>query len=226
MAEKIAEGYGVGVVFEDRVAGSVAGVLLDALQSCERLGAAARQIAPRVGEETSCRRFIERMIALSQTAPDMEPRYQIGDEIDFSDVLDSRCFMREGWGETEPWGVWTVGGRAGLTLQLEADCDGPLILNALAVAFLGKRNAVCVRVSAAGRQIAEWIFDTASSAAGQPRWLSALLPWHEGDFSSRVVDISFEVDAPTSPLAEGLSGDPRTLGLGLYKISLHSAVLS
>jgi len=63
-----AGGYGVGMVFEDRAAGSVAGVLLDALQSCERLGAAARQIAPRVGEETSCRRFIEGMIALSQTA--------------------------------------------------------------------------------------------------------------------------------------------------------------
>ncbi len=226
MAEKIAEGYGVGMVFEDGAAGSVAGVLLDALQSCERLGAAARQIAPRVGEETSCRRFIEGMIALSQTAPDMEPRYQIGDEIDFSDALDSRCFMREGWGETEPWGVWTVGRRAGLTLQLAADCDGPLILNASAVAFLGKRNAVCIRVSAAGRQIAQWIFDTASSAVGQPRWLSALLPRHEGDCSSRVVDISFEVDAPTSPLAEGLSGDPRTLGLGLCKMSLQSAVLS
>ena len=104
MAEKIAEGYGVGMVFEDCAANSVAGVLLDVLQSCERLGAAARQIAPRVGEETSCRRFIERMIALSQTAPDMEPHYQIGNEIDFSDVLELTLLYARGVGRNRALG--------------------------------------------------------------------------------------------------------------------------
>lgn len=226
MAQRIAEGFGVGMVFEDHTAGTVAGVLLDALQTSDQLGAAAREIAPRLSEETGCRRFIEKMIALSQTAPDMEPRYQIGDEIDFSDVLDSRCFMRNGWGDTEPWGVWTVAGHAELTLRLEADPGRRLILNAFAFAFLGKRNApVSVRVSAAGQQIAEWVFDGVISKADQPRWLTALLPAHVSEYPGRVVDISFEIDAPKSPFAEGLSGDRRMLGLGLCKLSLTSAVL-
>ena len=224
MAEKIAEGYGVGLLFENHTTESVAGVLVDALQSSGRLGAAAREIAPRLGEETGCRRFIERMIALSRSAPDMEPRYRIGDEIDFSDALDSRCYMREGWGETEPWGVWTVGGRAELALRIEAKPGVRLVLNAFAVAYLGKRkDAVCVRVSAAGQQIAEWVFDAGESETSEPRWLTAVLPPHDGDYPGRATEISFRVDAPISPHAEGLSVDPRTLGLGLCKLSVTSA---
>jgi glycosyltransferase involved in cell wall biosynthesis len=225
MAEKIAEGYGVGMAFEGPAAASVADVILHALRSSDRLGATAREIAPRLGEETGCRRFIERMMALAADPPDMEPRYRIGDEIDFSDALDSRCFMRMGWGETESWGVWTVGRHAELALPLEPDAGPRLILNVFASAFLGKgKTPACVRVSAAGRKIAEWVFDTARSQAGQPRWLTAPLPAHASEYPGRIVDISFEVDAPTSPLAEGISGDRRTLGLGLCKLFLTSAV--
>lgn len=225
MTEKIAESYGVGMAFDDPAAGSVADVLLRALQKSDRLGAAARQIASRLGRDTGCRRFIEKMIELSGAAPDMEPCYQIGDEINFGDALDSRCFMREGWGETEPWGVWTVGGHAELTLRLEADAGRQLILNAFALAFTGKRNIpVCVRVSVAGQEIAEWVFDAAAIPTGQPRWLSAFLPTHVGEYPDRIIDISFDVDAPRSPRAEGMSDDARMLGLGLCKFSLTSAV--
>ena len=224
MAEKIAEGYGVGMAFEDPAAGSVADVLLHALRSSDRLGAAAREIAPRLGKETGCRRFIERMMALAADPPDMEPCYRIGDEIDFSDALDSRGFMRTGWGETESWGVWTVGRHAELTLRLEPDAGPRLILNVFASAFLGRRETpACVAVFAAGRKLAEWVFDTAGSQAGQPRWLTALLPAQGSEYPGHIVDISFEVDAPTSPFAEGMSGDRRTLGLGLRKLLLTSA---
>ncbi len=223
MAEKIAEGYGVGMAFEDPAAGAVADVLLRALRTSDRLGAAAREIAPRLGEETGCRRFVEKMMALAADPPDMEPRYRIGDEIDFSDPLDSRCFMRTGWGETEPWGVWTVGRHAELTLRLEQDAGTQLILNAFAFAFQGRRKTpVCARVSVAGRKIAEWVFDMAGSEAAQPRWLTALLPAHASEHPGRIVDISFDVDA-TSPLAEGISDDRRMLGLGLCKLFLTSA---
>lgn len=225
MDEKIAEGYGVGMTFDDHTASSVAATLLDAVRRREQLGAAARQIAPRLGEETGCRRFIETMIALSGTTPDLEPRYQIGDEIDFSDAFDSRCFMRAGWGVTEAWGTWTVDRRAELELPVHAKSGEGLVLNAFANAFLGKRNqAVRVRVAVAGQQIAEWVFDAAKFRSSQPRWLTANLPPHASEDPGRIVKISFEVDAPKSPLSEGLSIDPRTLGLGLYKLSLNAAV--
>lgn len=225
MDEKIAEGYGVGVTFDDHATSSVAEALLDALRRRDQLGTAAREIAPRLGEETGCRRFIETMIALSRTTPDMEPRYQIGDEIDFSDALDSRCFMRKGWGVTESWGVWTVNRHAELELPVLAKSGERLVLNAFANAFLGKRNQpVRVRVSVAGQQVAEWAFDPTMFRSSQPRWLTAQLPPDASDDPSHILKISFEVDAPKSPLSEGLSIDPRTLGLGLYKLSLNTVV--
>lgn len=221
MAEKITEGYGVGSTFEDPAAECVARVLLDAVRGADQLGAAARDIAPRLKRETGCRRFIERMIEFAQSAPDMEPRYRVGDQIDFSNVLDSRCFMREGWGDTEPWGVWTVDRRARLTLRLDAVPAGRLTLNALALAFRGKgRDSILVRVSVADQPIAEWAFDTAD--ANQARWLTAELPPLRGEFP--VADIWFDIDEPASPFAEGLSGDRRTLGLALSKLFITSAL--
>jgi glycosyltransferase involved in cell wall biosynthesis len=224
MAEKIAEGYGVGVLFGDPTARTVAAALLDAVRGSDQLGAAARAIAPRLGEATGCRRFIEDMIAFSRTTPDMEPRYRIGDEIDFSSALDSRAFMRTGWGDNEPWGVWTVDRYAGLELPVDAKAGDRLVLNVLASAFLGKRREpVRVRVSVAGQQIAEWIFDAARFQRNRPRWLTAPLPPDVSETPGGVLNISFEVDAPKSPLSEGLSTDPRTLGLGLSKLSLTAA---
>ncbi|MGL5166100.1 MAG: hypothetical protein ACRC9K_09455 [Afipia sp.] len=224
MAEKIAEGYGVGVLFGDSTARTVAGALLDAVRSSDQLAASARAIAPRLGEETGCRRFIEDMIALSRTTPDMGPRYRIGDEIDFSSALDSRSFMRSGWGENEPWGVWTIDRHAELELPVQSQAGDRLVLNVFATAFLGKRKEpVRIRVSAAGRQIAEWVFDAPKFRSIQPRWLTAYLPPDAGEASSGILKISFEVDAPRSPSSEGISADPRTLGLGLSKLSLTTA---
>jgi hypothetical protein len=150
----------------------------------------------------------------------MEPRYQIGDEIDFSELLDSRGFMGEGWGETEHWGVWTVFRRAELALQVEAKPGERLVLNAFALAFLGRtKERVCVRVCVADRQIAEWVSDAKDPQAGQFRWMTAVLPRHAGERDGRI-DISFIVEAPMSPHAEGMSDDRRTLGLALGKLSL------
>lgn len=223
MAEKIVEGYGVGTVFDDHTAQSVAAALLEALQNSDQLGAAARAIAPRLGEETGCRRFIEKMIGLTREAFDTEPRYQIGDEIDFSDPLDSRGFMGAGWGETESWGVWTIGDRAELTLRLET---GPgktaVVLNAFAFAFPGNNSRrVCVKVLVAGRQVAEWVFEADGSQA-RSRWLKAPLPSCE---SGSVVNVSFVIDAPASPFAAGLSDDRRMLGLGLCRLSVSPVAL-
>ncbi|WP_425987656.1 hypothetical protein [Afipia sp. DC4300-2b1] len=162
------------------------------------------------------------MIALAKTTPDMEPDYQIGGEIDFGNALDSRCFMRNGWGPTETWGVWTVEHSAELALPVRAKAGDRLVLNALALAFLGKqREPVRVRVFARDEQIAEWVFE--AGRLNQPRWLTASLPPQTDETSGDVLTISFEIDAPRSPLSEGVSADPRTLGLGLSRLSLTAA---
>lgn len=161
------------------------------------------------------------MMMLIRKLPDTEPRYQIGEEIDFSDPLDSRCFMREGWGDTENWGVWTVWPLAKLTLRLGSETDQSLVLKAFVHPFLTQTHRhISICVSTAEREIAHWSFSFDASRAAEPRWCEASIPARGDKYRSRALEITFTIDSPTSPLAEGISKDARTLGLGLLKLSL------
>jgi glycosyltransferase involved in cell wall biosynthesis len=220
MADKIAEGFGVGLSFADHSAQTLAEIILKSLQDSHQLASAAQELAPRLAEETGLRRFIETMKSISKTAPDMEPGYQIGDEINFGDALDSRGFMGNGWSDTEQWGTWTIGSRAELSVKLGVKSDRPLFLNAYAFAHLPRQDheGVNVRVDCGDKRIAEWTFTPAEANGGQPRWFSAPLPG-PGHLES-VLNFSFEIEGASSPYAEGLSHDKRLLGLGVCKLSI------
>jgi len=220
MADKIAEGYGVGLSFSGHATRALADVILKGIANAHQLASAARQLAPRLAEETGLRRFIETMVSLSKSTPDMEPGYRIGDEIDFGDALDSRGFMGNGWSETEPWGTWSIGSRAELSVKLSAKPDTQLFLNAFAFAQLPRQDheGVNVRVHCGDRLIAEWKFTPAQARDGGPHWVSAPLP--APDHLQDVLDFVFEIEGATSPYAEGLSHDSRVLGLGLCKLSI------
>ena len=221
MAQQMIAGCGVGTIFEEPEAESVAAALLEALTASDYLGTIARSLAPQVRNGNSCHRYIEQMMTLIRQMPDIEPRYQIGEEIDFSDPLDSRYVMREGWGETECWGVWTVSRRAEVTLRLASETDRGLILKAFVHPFLTQAHRrISIRVSAAGQEIAQWSFSLDAPEAHEPQWCEASIPARGHEDRSGALDISFAVDAPRSPLAEGISADTRTLGLGLRKLSL------
>jgi glycosyltransferase involved in cell wall biosynthesis len=220
MADKIAEGYGVGLSFADHATHTLADVILKGLQDSHQFTSTAQELAPRLAEETGLRRFIETMLSLAKTTPDMEPGYRIGDAIDFGDALDSRGFMGNGWSETEPWGTWSVGNRAELSVKLGAKPDRQLFLNAFAFAHLPRQDheGVSVRVCCGGKPIAEWTFTPAEARGGGPRWVSAPLPAPE--HLDGALDFVFEIEGASSPFAEGLSHDRRVLGLGLCKLSI------
>ena len=76
-----------------------------------------------------------------------------------------------------------------------------------------------VRVSAGPRQVARWTFSLDSDAGDRPQWREALI---RPISRCTTLTISFAIDAPTSPFAEGISGDKRTLGLGLRKLIFRS----
>jgi hypothetical protein len=224
MAQQIIAGRGVGRIFDEPKTESIVAALLEALTASERLGAAARSLAPRLRNENSCQRFIEQMLMLIRQMPDMEPRYQLGEEIDFGDPRDSRCFMRRGWGDTESWGVWTVEPLAELALRLGSEADRGLILKACVRPFLTRTHRrIGVRVSVAEREIAQWTFRFDAPEAIEPRWCEASLPPRGDKYRGGALEILFTVDSPASPLAEGVSTDGRTLGMAFYKLSLHAA---
>ena len=158
------------------------------------------------------------MIPLSRQKPDMQLIYQLGEEIDFSDAFNSHCFMRDGWGEIEDWGVWTIRHYAELTFSFAR--PGALVMRAFVQAFLTARHSrIDVRVSAGRRKVARWTFRLDSEAAGKPQWRQALIRQID---RGGTLKISFSIDAPTSPLAQGISSDQRTLGMGLRKLLFYS----
>ena len=223
MAQQVIAGRGIGTIFKEPTTELIVAAVLEAVTASARLGAAARALAPQVRNWNSSQRYIEQMLMLIRQMPDMEPRYQIGEEIDFSDSRDSRCFMRKGWGDTERRGVWTVGSVAELNLWLESETDKGLILRALLQPFLTQTHRrISVRVSTAEGEIAQWTFSIDAPEAAGPRWCEALIPARDDKYRSRALEITFTIDAPTSPLAEGVSTDPRALGVGLRKLFLRT----
>ena len=71
--------------------------------------------------------------------------------------------------------------------------------------------------------MARWTFRLDSEAAGKPQWRQALI--RQIDRGSTLT-ISFSIDTPTSPVAEGISTDQRTLGMGLRKLLFRSLKLT
>jgi hypothetical protein len=218
MAEQMANGGGVGTTFSEPTADSVVTALLQALRDSHRLGALACSLALHVRHANSSERYIERMIALSRQKPDMQLIYQLGEEVDFSDAFNSHGFMRDGWGEIEDWGVWTIRNHAELTFRFAR--PRALVMRAFVQAFLtASHSRIDVRVSAGRWKVARWAFSLGSEAGGKPQWRQAFIRQiNRGD----TLNISFSIDAPTSPLAEGISSDQRTLGMGLRKLLFYS----
>jgi hypothetical protein len=72
-----------------------------------------------------------------------------------------------------------------------------------------------VRIFAERRKVAQWAFSLDSEAADNPQWREALIrPINRNG----ALNITFSIDTPTSPFAQGISGDQRTLGMGLRKL--------
>jgi glycosyltransferase involved in cell wall biosynthesis len=160
-----------------------------------------------------------RQIQVNPLAPaSSEVRYQLGSEIDFSNVSSKR-FLQGGWGNTESWGTWTTGPVAELTLW--PDLIGPpaLRLRACVHAFLhGNHNRVSVHVTVEGRPIALWRFNLPLPQSDAPRWRD--VKFRAPAWPLR---IAFLIDRPASPASLGTSPDKRALGMGLHKLSVEPA---
>jgi hypothetical protein len=218
MEQQLVAGCGAGTTFAEPRAEPVAAALMRAIAEFPRLSVRARECAPEVRKQNSCAQYIEQMMTLAGQVPDMEPICDLGDEIDFSNALESRCFIGVGWGETEDWGVWTIGRCA--KLHFSFGSRQAVILRALVQPFLTPTHRrIDVRVSAARRKVARWTFSLDSPLGNSPQWREALIRRVDPD---RPLDIFFAVDVPASPAAEGISSDGRTLGLGLRRLMFSS----
>jgi len=161
------------------------------------------------------------MLEMSSAAADVAPRYQLGEDIDFSDRFDCSSFIEDGWSEVGPEGIWTVGSHAELGIVVETPHQKRLKLRALAAPLLSQAHRrISIKVRSASREVENWIFDLDKPGLFTERWLEAELTVARGVVALK---ISFDIDTPASPLALGLSQDPRLLGIKLRRLQIVEA---
>ncbi len=224
MAQEIEAGRGAGTIYAEPTPTSIAEAISLALDNLPALTSQAKPLASRRREESSARNVLERMFALADENPDMAPRYLLGEEIDFSNAYDSRCFMRGGWSSTEARAAWTLGPKAILEIVTDDNPGEPLTLSALVIPFLHPEHPkLTVAVSVNGQAVTQWAFDLNEPGAAGEMWCSASIPAEARGKDGRLI-ISFAVDSPASPLKLGLPGeDDRQLGLGFFKLLITAS---
>ncbi len=217
MSEQLAGGHGAGSVYRGSRAAHIVEGIVEVVENLPAYMQRAAGIAHRESENNSSRNYLERMLGLAADPQDMTPDFTVGEEISFSDPIESRPFMRQGWGDTEDWGVWTVAADAELALLIEGD-PGPLHLNFLVTPFIGKNHPeATIEVSAGDvHETASWAYSL-SRQGRRPRWRSIRL--HPMS-AAKVICVRFRIVDPRSPSSLGLSQDTRMLGLGFRKMSL------
>jgi hypothetical protein len=222
IAEQIETGRAIGHVFDQPSVRSIAAALLKSLADLQRLQSAARAIAETTRFANSSQRYLERMSTLAESNADMRLHYVPGDQIDFSSAINSRYFMRAGWGDTETWGVRTIEKSALLTMSPASVSQAGLVVNALVVPFLAKgKSRLTVDVSVNGVKIAQWDFNRRERHFGLGTWRRAKIPRHVygGAGGPSELNIAFAMSETDSP---GAISDRRTDGLGLRRLSLGS----
>jgi hypothetical protein len=215
MAQEIAAKHAAGVTFDQLTPESVAAALVEALRNVDELSVTAEALAPLLKTKHSTTHVLQSLLALASRSQDTTLRYRLGEEINFGDPYDSRCFMLGGWSITERWGTWTHGHRAELSLRLEADTPERLILSAEIRPFLASAHTrLGVAVTCCGRLAANWKFE----APAKVEWRSAVLPSH----ANEPLKIAFDIDSPRSPHELGVGEDRRPLGLGFIKMMMSA----
>lgn len=122
-----------------------------------------------------------------------------------------------GWGDPEPWGVWTVGRHASLRpMPVPRAADSDFVLDADVRAFLpGQGKMQRVSVYANGTVVAQWTFSEADSErALTVRIPKSVMTGHSALF------LSFDISDPASPASLGLSADRRALGFGIKRLTI------
>ena len=215
MSEQIADGQGVGILFDEPSAETMADAVIKALRGLPRLREDAACCADAFRAENSTRRHIELMLELAGQANDMRPAF-ISPKA-FTLENPTRRYFRAGWSEFEPdLGVWTDGPVAELVFRLRPAPE-PQTLKLLVRAFLAQSSPerrVEVRVN--GQRLTEWTFHMARPPGNDWCWCELKIPASAvacGQFS-----VALHFDQAPSPFELEISSDRRRLGLMLREL--------
>jgi len=145
--------------------------------------------------------------------------YEAGTEIRFAAGGNSAEYIRKGWSEPEPWGRWTDGYRAEMSIPLARPFEGSALLAVESRAYVHDWHRVLqVQVECNCEPLGGWLIDTADCA---PRSLPIPASALAGKRTLRLI---FRMDNPASPADFGDFGlDQRLLGVGFQKLRVDRA---
>ena len=127
-------------------------------------------------------------------------------EIDFRGKGNSDRFLVSGFSGQEEWGRWTDGKVAEVDCCLPKEAaKRPRAIKLYAAGYVGRGAKQQVEISINGKNAGAYSF------SGQPSEVEVRIPKGE-DTDLR---ITLDIKNPSSPLSNGLSDDPRNLGLGV-----------
>lgn len=129
--------------------------------------------------------------------------------------------LTSGWSEVEQWGRWTNGGKASLHVFIRCPFYSDIIATFVVQGYVShKTPEQSITIIINGAKSARWVL-----VSGDPVEKILYIPATAPNFgrTAAIVDLIFLIDSPESPLALGLSDDPRLLGLGLRSVRFSLA---
>jgi hypothetical protein len=143
----------------------------------------------------------------------------LGSALRFQEGSAGAAMLYTGWYSPEPEGTWMRGGAAQLWVLLgeKPAADQPLRLRFRAKAYLSARHPQKrLEVFANGERLGELLLDTWESVERELP-IPAEVARRDGPFR-----IQFVISPVSSPLADGVSQDPRELGIQLQQLILDA----
>lgn len=135
--------------------------------------------------------------------------------IDFSSLAtDPRRHLLSGWSFSEPWGVWSDGCSAKVSIEAPKNSRGDLCMIIAFHAFVTERNpelAITIHVDMQP-------VDRVICCFGQEYHIRAYIFPAEQLVNNKNIGITFVISEPKSPMELGVSIDTRRLGVGLRSI--------
>ncbi len=142
---------------------------------------------------------------------------ELGESIAFTTGSASEGFLGEGWSGLETTGVWTVGDRSQLVLDLPGTAADDLELQLDASPFvLPEHPELNVEVWAREQQLAARVFRHGEPAP--PLMIPLAGAVAHGD---QEVTLELRIRDPARPVDAGFNSDPRLLGLHLRSLTLR-----
>lgn len=146
------------------------------------------------------------------------PSYKLGEELKFSDGGKGESYLGEGWSGAEEWGIWSMGHRSEIVLQLP-HVDGNLRLTVAAHAYVHPaRPHKEITVVINDRPMATWSFNIGEGTKKRSIEIPNDILRQTG-----ILRIRFDSPVAESPKEAGRGEDEREISLGLVDLTIEQA---